>query len=161
MQTLLDACRSLPLLELAAGDVLISEGQPRTALYVLASGTLEVSFQGATVAAISEPGSVIGEIAFLLDLNHGAAVSAAHPSQVYVVSDVEDFLAADHHRVFEIARTLALRLNRLTAYVADVRAQYAHAGGHLELLNEVLAELTFGTEPIANPGSARDPDPLY
>lgn len=161
MQTLLDACRSLPLLELVAGDVLISEGQPRTALYVLASGTLDVSFQGATVAAISEPGAVIGEIAFLLDLNHGATVAAACPSQVHVVSDVADFLAVDSARVFEIARMLALRLNRLTAYVTDVRAQYAHAGGHLELLNEVLAELTFGTESPANPGSARDPEPLY
>lgn len=161
MQTLLAACRSLPVVELEAGDVLISEGQPRTALYVLASGSLEVERQGATVATISEPGSVIGEIAFLLEVDHAATVAAATASRVHVVSDVEGFLTTDGDRLLEVARTLALRLNRLTAYLSDVRAQYAHAGGHLELLEEVLSELTFGTEPPAEPGSVRDPEPPY
>ena len=161
MHPLLAACSELPLIDLAVGDTLLSEGQARTALYVLVSGTLEISVQGGRVAMVSEPGSVIGEIAFLLDIDHGATVTAASPSRLHVVADVDRFLRADTESLLEISRTLALRLNRLTGYLSDVRAQYAGAGGHFELVDEVLAELAFGTEAPATPGSARDPEPLY
>lgn len=161
MQALLAASRDLPSRHLPRGELLVEEGQARTALYVLASGSLVVSRQGVPVATITEPGSVIGEIAVLLDVAHGATVTAATPTTVHVVTDAHEFLAADHERLFDLARTLALRLDRLSGYLSDVRRQYAGAGGHLGLLDEVLAELTFGAEPPARPGSARDPDPLY
>lgn len=158
---MLAACRDLPVIELAPGDVLVREGQERTALFVLVDGTLEVSRQGSMLAAISEPGSVIGEIAVLLDLCHGATVTATSLVHVHVIHDADAFLASDHERLRAIACTLATRLNRLTSYLSDVRTHYASAGGHLALLDEVLAELSFGTEPPARPGSVRDPDPLY
>jgi CRP-like cAMP-binding protein len=161
VHALLSACDGLPTLHLAAGAPLLGEGQPRTALYVLASGSVDISVSGARVATVSEPGSVIGEFAFLLDIDHGATVTAASPTRVHVVDDVNLFLTEDTDRLLEITRTLALLLHRLSAYLSDVRAQYSDAGGHLELLDEVLAELTFGVEPPATAGSARDPEPLY
>jgi CRP/FNR family transcriptional regulator, cyclic AMP receptor protein len=161
MPSLLDACRDLPTKDLRAGEILVAEQQPRIGMFVVVSGVFEVSRLGSVVATISDPGAVIGEISVLLDTDHGATVTARTDARVHVISDVDNFLAADNQRLLEIARMLARRLNRLTGYLSDVRSQYAQAGGHLGLLEEVLSELTFGQHRPVEPGSERDPDPLY
>ena len=138
----------------------MSAGDRTGALYVLAAGSLEVTSQGARVAIVEEPGAVLGEISALLDVGHGATVTARSDAVVHVVDDPQAFLN-DPDNAFEVARTLAARLNRLVGYLGDVKAQYAAAGGHLELLDEILGELTFGSQAPVEPGSERDPDPLY
>ncbi len=132
-----------------------------TALFVVVSGSFVVTRGSSVVASVEEPGAVLGETAFLLGTAHRATVTATAPGVVHVVSDIEEFIGDDNERVLEIARILARRLDRLSTYLGDVRSQYSDAGGHLELLDEVLAELAFGQQPEADPGSARDPDPLY
>ena len=133
----------------------------RTALYVVGSGRFTVTRAGSVLATIDEPGAVVGEISALLDTTPTATVTATEPSTVKVVEDPLSILTSDNGALLEIARILAGRLSRMSGYLADVKAQYAGAGGHLGLLDEVLAELTYGEQPPAEPGSARDPDPLY
>lgn len=161
MSVMLEACRGLPIRELGVGEVLIAEGGRGGVIYVVESGSFEVARQGATVATISDRGTVLGEISFLLGGEHGATVTATNPARVYEVSDPGAFVAADAERLFEIARALARRLHRLTGYLSDVRSQYGAAVGHLGLLDEVLSELTFGEQATIEPGSERDPNPLY
>jgi len=148
-----------PVRPVAAGDVVVAEGERSGTLFVVGSGEFEVTRQGSTIARITEPGSVIGEGSVLLDTPHGATVTAATEGTVHVVSDVDAFLAGD--AALEVARMLAARLNRLVAYIADVKTQYGGAGGHLGMLDEILSELTFGAPPAAEPGSEREPDPYY
>lgn len=161
MAGLLATFDGFPDRQLTDGDVLIAEGEPVGALYVVERGRFAVTRGGSMLAAIDEPGAVIGEISALLDTTPTATVTATEPSIVKVVDDPLSFLASDAAALLEIARMLAGRLSRMSAYLTDVKAQYAGAGGHLELLDEVLAELTYGEQPPAEPGSARDPDPLY
>jgi CRP-like cAMP-binding protein len=161
MSALLRACQNLPTRELDVGDVLIREGQQQESLFVVASGTFAVSRGGSPVATIEDPGAVLGETAMLLGTTHGATVTATSTAVVHVVSDVEEFIADDNERLLEIARILARRLDRLSRYLGDVRAQNGGAGGHLQLLDEVLSELAFGQHQDLEPGSERDPDPLY
>ncbi len=161
MSALLHACRDLPTRELDVGEVLIHEGQQQESLFVVVSGRFAVSRQGSVVASIHEAGAVFGETAMLLGTTHGATVTATAPAVVHVVSDIEGFIADDSERLLEIARILARRLDRLSRYLVDVKAQYRDAGGHLELLDEVLSALAFGPNRELEPGSERDPNPRY
>lgn len=161
VNTMLDACAGMPVRDLDVGDVLIAEGGRSGSMFVLRSGSFAVTRAGGALASISDAGAVLGEVSFLIGGDHGATVTATSPSSVYEVSDPGSFVADDVDRLYEIARVLARRLHRLTGYLSDVRSQYGQAGGHLGLLDEVLSELTFGEQPTVEPGSERDPDPLY
>jgi CRP-like cAMP-binding protein len=161
MSNLLDRCTELPVREVTAGEVLISEGRPAQAMYVLIDGSFDVTNQGSRVATITEPGAVIGEISVLLDTAPGATVVAVEASKVHVVDEPLAFMVGDPAALLAVARTLAGRLDRLVGYLADVKAQYASAGGHMELLDGILAELAFGEQPAVDSGSDRDPDPYY
>lgn len=137
----------------------MAEGGRSGVMYVLVDGRLDVTRQGSLVSTVQEPGVVIGEIAVLLDIGHSATVTAVTPTRVHVVEDPLGFLAEDPAHLLEVTRALARRLNRLTGYLTDVKAQYAGLGGHLGLVDQVLAELTFGELPEVEPGSERDPEP--
>ncbi len=161
MSNLLERCTGLPVRDIAAGQVLVTEGEPAHAMFVLIDGALDVTHHGARVATITEPGAVIGEISVLLGTTPGATVTAVVASKVHVVDEPLAFMAGDPVALLEIARTLAARLDRLVGYLADVKLQYASAGGHLELLDGILAQLAVGEQPTVEPGSERDPDPYY
>jgi CRP-like cAMP-binding protein len=158
---MLDHAANYPVRSLAAGEVLVAEGRRTGALYVTRSGHFDVTRLGSKIARIAEPGSVIGEVSALLGADdHGATVTAVTEAEVHVIAVPDEFLALDGVSL-EVARMLAGRLNRLVTYLADVQAQYANAGGHLEMLDEILSELSFGAPPTADPGSEREPDPFY
>lgn len=161
MTGLLGRCTDLPMRALDAGEVLIVEGRRDGEMYVMVDGAFEVTKGGTRVGMIVDSGAVIGEISALLDTTPGATVTATAPSRVHVVDDPVAFMAADSAVLLDVSRTLAERLNRLVAYLADVKAQYAEAGGHLELLDAILAELTFGRVEAVESGSEREPDPYY
>lgn len=147
--------------ELAAGEDLVTEGRRTGRMYVVAEGSFDVTNGGSLIATITEPGTPIAEMSILLDTDHGATVTAATPAKVHVVDDAAEFLLTDREVLLEISRVLARRLNRLVGYLADVKAQYGDAEGHLGLVDEVLSQLTFGEQGTVEPGSERDPDPYY
>lgn len=161
MSTLLDRCSGYTVRHLAADEVVLVESRSNDTMYVVIDGAFEVTNQGTRVATITEPGAVIGEISVLLGTPPGATVTATEASRVHVIDQPLAFLAGDHEALLSVARTLATRLDRLVGYLADVKTQYASSGGHLGLLDGVLAELTFGEQPPVDPGSERDPDPYY
>ena len=158
---LLERCADRPVRRLAPGDELVRQGHGAHEMFVLVDGQLEVVRDGTTIAAITDPGVVVGEIAFLLGTEPGATVRAVDDTTVHVVDDPVSFMADDPAVIAEIARVLARRLDRLSAYLADVKAQYADAGGNLGLLDTVLSELAFGEQAPVEAGSERDPDPRY
>lgn len=161
MSVLLERCVGLPTREYAAGEVVMVEGERSGVMLVVAEGTFEVTRQGSVVTSITDRGAVLGEISVLLQTGHGATVTATSPAVVHVIDDPLGFVSADAEGALEIARILARRLDRLVGYLADVKAQYSESGGHLDLLDAVLSELTFGEQAPVEPGSERDPEPYY
>ena len=69
---------------LPAGTVLLREGQRADAVYLLASGFLDVSVGGAYVALV-RPGSVVGETGVLGHRPRGATVIAATDAVVFEI----------------------------------------------------------------------------
>ncbi|MDQ1705479.1 MAG: hypothetical protein QOF18_1845, partial [Frankiaceae bacterium] len=65
-ETILAAAADLPSVAVAAGTVVISEGDPLLQLLVLESGAVAVSREDVPVATIDQPGAVFGELSVLL-----------------------------------------------------------------------------------------------
>ena len=118
----------LALRTLRRGDVLMREGDPADALYVVVSGRFAVRREGRhdPVSEIG-PGQPVGEIAFLTGGARTATVSAMRDSLVLALSRAEfDALVAAHPGIWgTLTATLAHRLAATTARAVsgETRAQ--------------------------------------
>jgi CRP/FNR family cyclic AMP-dependent transcriptional regulator len=150
----------LPVVELRAGDALVSQGGPGGGVWILITGALQVFKGDVAVNTISKEGAVIGEMSVLLGTEHGATVVATEPSRLRYAHDGHAFLFSDPEITKLIAVGLAERLNFVSMYLADLKFQYGDASG-LNMVSEVLAHLAERQAVTPRPGSARDPDPEY
>lgn len=139
----------------------MQEGEPAGPLWILAEGEVAVRRGELVVAAISEPGTPFGEMSALLDRPASATVDARSDCTFRVADHAADWLAQHPEAVIAIARTLARRLDLVTGYLADLRNQYAGSAGGLGMIDDVISALVTHDRPRAEPGSERDPDPLY
>lgn len=160
MTDMLELCAHLPEVELAAGDVLIQDGGASGSIWVLVSGTLEVTKNGSVVNIIRHPGSSIGEVSVLLGSPFTATVTATESTRLRQAVDGKALLASDPAISHFVAVGLAERLDFVTTYLADLKNQYGNAPG-LSMVSDVLARLAQRQGPPARPGSAREPDPEY
>lgn len=140
MQDMLALSASLPVVELAPGDVVVREGGSSGGLWILVSGALQVRKGTVVVNTVTRPGALIGEIALLLDAANGATVEATEPSVLRHAVDGRALLASDPTISRLVAIGLAERLNFVTTYLADLKQQYGDAPG-LSMVNDVLAQL--------------------
>jgi len=159
MSSVLRACQGLPIQEVAAGDTVVAEGSPAGALYVLASGSVEVVKGDVQITTVAEPGAFFGEMSVLLGRPHTATVRALEPSTFHVVDAPLQFLHAHPASTFELARLLARRLHFVNSYLVDLKRQFQGSGDHLSMVDEVLETLVHHQEPEAAAGSERCPDP--
>jgi CRP/FNR family transcriptional regulator, cyclic AMP receptor protein len=141
MRELLALSEGLPVREVAPGEVLVREGEHSGALFVLERGALTVARAGITIAVISTPGSLVGEIAVLVGGDHSATVTATIPSAVRVAEDGEAFLRSSPEVTLLVAKEVAQRLQGLVGYVVELKVQYDDGPG-LEVMDELLARLS-------------------
>ncbi len=149
----------LPGRDLASGQVLFGQGEDdERSVAILVEGALRVEVDGVELAEITVPGAFVGEIGALLGGARTATVVATAPTIVRVIGDPETFFRDDPNLGLELSRQLAGRLQRLLAYLGDVRAQYADAEGHLSVLDSVLGKIASRPAVDLEPGSDRDAD---
>ena len=154
-------CAGLPEIVVAKGECLIEESIRTDRLYVLKSGVFEVVRDGVRVVAIDEPGLLPRR-----DLR--SARSAAHrqrrraggqrrPRDRRRVGLGQD-PAGDHvcDRAADGATAAAV-----TAYLVDIKRQYADTNTHLALMDQVLGHLIAMQPSAVEPGSERDDVPDY
>ena len=84
--------QQLVRIEVPAGDVLIREGDEGDRFYVIESGQMTATFEGAVLRQMG-PGDPFGEIALLRDVPRTATVTADEPTVVLAL-DRADFLDA-------------------------------------------------------------------
>ena len=129
------------------------------ALLTLTAGLPQRSLAaGEVVYRHRVPGSVVGEIGALLHQPRSAPVRAAEASVVREIGDPDEFFAANPKVGLEVARRLAARLSRLTAYVADVQRQFEDHDDHLGVFGELLNRIADRPPVDIEPGSDRSPD---
>jgi hypothetical protein len=150
----------LPEITLAAGDVVVHEGDTGGSVWVLVDGALEVRKSGVSINTITHPGSLIGEVSVLLGSRAKATVVATGPCRLRHAADGKAFLSSDSAITTLVAAGLAERLDFVNTYLADLKQQYGDAPG-LAMVSDVLSKLSQRTGPTARPGSAREPNPEY
>jgi CRP-like cAMP-binding protein len=155
---LLELSSDHPETTVADGEVLIAEGQPPSAMYVLVRGELVIEHDDVPFARVDNPGSVFGEMSALLDRPATATVRAVGDVAVRRIDDPAAFLAAQPGAALAVLRTTASRLDGMTRYLVDVKRQFADASGHLGMVDAILDQLLHHQGPRPITGSARDPE---
>ena len=141
--------------------MLIVDGEPVDALYVLLEGALRIEKGGVPIATVTEPGTCVGEMSLLLGISATADVVASET--VGRGGDRERRVDARRRAglAVALARLLATRLHVMTSYLADIKLQYADHEGGLGMVDVVLGSLMRGSGTRSRLGSERDPDPEY
>ena len=117
---------------------------------MLVSGSLGVMKGNTKVNTIDQPGSLVGEMAILLDDRASATTSIlAHAEQGGV------FLRSNAEVTTLVAVGLAERLRFVTMYLADLKHHYGDAPG-IAMVGDVLTRLACRQGPPSRPGSARE-----
>jgi CRP-like cAMP-binding protein len=78
------------------GETIVMEGEPSDGWYVLLSGRVGVFKKDFSVAVISRPGTVIGELGFILDIPRTATLIAQEPTLLLHVHISVDELIANY-----------------------------------------------------------------
>jgi CRP/FNR family transcriptional regulator, cyclic AMP receptor protein len=144
-----------------AGETIIGIGDADPALFVLVSGELEVRRDGATLAHLSEPGAIVGELSLLLGTPASADVVAVESSVVRRVDDAAQLFREVPEFGQHLAITLAGRLHRVTTFLGDLQEQFADRPGTLGLVPTVLKGLLSQDQRDVDLGSDREPDSPY
>jgi CRP-like cAMP-binding protein len=158
---LLTHCADLPRRTVPAGSLVIEQGTPGGAVLVLLEGRVAIERDGARLAVLDSPGALLGEMSTVLDRPSSATVRALSDVILLEAVDGAAFLTEHPEVLFEVARTLATRLDNLTGHLVDVKRQYGGTDSHLGMLDEVLSTLMHHPSRPVSPGSARLPDPDY
>jgi CRP/FNR family transcriptional regulator, cyclic AMP receptor protein len=161
MDDVVTLCDGLPSRTFEAGERLLTEGAAGGTVFVLVTGRVEVRRGGVPITSVSEPGAFLGEISALLGTPTSADVEATEPTEVLVIEHAAASIAERPELTLAIARLLARRLQAVTSYLGDLRRQYADQGGHLSMMDTVLAELTSARPQEVEAGSERDDLPGY
>ena len=161
MDHLLALTEGLPERSLAAGDVLLHQGDEPRDFFVLVTGRLMVRRGDEDFVVIDAPGACVGEMAVLLGRTHTATVLATEPSVLRVIADARATLHDDPPVLHAVASLLARRLDLVNQYLADLQQQYRDVDGGLGLVGDVLLDLATHPGDDFEPGSDREPDPLY
>ncbi|RYE88540.1 MAG: Crp/Fnr family transcriptional regulator [Hyphomicrobiales bacterium] len=137
---ILEAVQHYPVTVVGPRGVLVQEGQQTGKLYVLKAGDLEIVRDGSLVASIGEAGAIIGEMSVLLDQPHSATVRSRMGAEVYAISDPNAFLDANPGVARQIAGLIAVRLQKTTALLVDMRQQAKEREDHV-MFDKIFALL--------------------
>ena len=137
---ILEAVQNYPVTVIGPRGVLVQEGQKTGKLYVLKSGDLEIVRDGSLVASIGEAGAIVGEMSVLLDQPHTATVRSRMGAEVHTIADPDAFLDANPSIARQIAGLLAVRLQKTTALLVDMRQQAKEREDHV-MFDKIFALL--------------------
>jgi len=154
-------CSDLPELLVGKGATLIEEGVRSDRLYVVKRGSFEIVREGVRLVVVREPGSFLGEMSAVLGSPPTASVVAVEDSVVHVLDDASNAVRTQPELTHAVARLLARRLAAVTAYLADIKRQYADSNTHLALMDQVLGNLISASPTDERTGSERDDVPDY
>jgi CRP/FNR family transcriptional regulator, cyclic AMP receptor protein len=155
---LLALAEGLPTRTVPAGDVLMAEGSGPGPMYVLVSGAAAIERDGVAFARILHPGAVFGEMSVVLDRPATATVRAQTDLVVHEIADPQAFFRERPDAALAVLRMTAERLDGMTRYLVDVKAQFAQTSGHLGMVDQILDVLVHHQAPAGRTGSVRDPE---
>ena len=142
MASILALVTGQPTRTLSPGEALIEAGEAGGELYVLEHGRLVVERDAVTLATITEPGALIGEMSVLLGVDHSATVRADAASTVRVIEDAVSFLERTPLMALHVATLACERLDRTSALVVQLRKEADEKADDQGVLGRIFGALT-------------------
>ena len=148
---------TLPISTYEPGEMVIAAGATTGKLLLLRQGVVEVARDGTQIARVSEPGSVFGELAVLLDRPHTADVRAVERSE-FSIADAATLLT-DPAATLYIAAILAARLDAANVALIEVKRQLEIGKPRAAIAQTVdkIADLLAGGGNLVYSGYPYDP----
>jgi len=104
---------------------IFEEGAKTGVIVILIEGEIEVIKNGISVAVLSEPGTIIGELSVLQDCPHTATCRAQGDIKVYSFTNGKEFLLSNVNILWLASRDLAKKLQLtttcLTGFSKDIQ----------------------------------------
>ncbi len=125
MASLLELTGNQPSRSLTDGEILISQGEHGGDLFVLEKGKIMIERDGVSLATLSIPGSVVGEISVLTGSNSSATVKAVGNAKVRVIRDAAKVLEVDPQLTMRLAALVASRLEATSSELVGLSREVA------------------------------------
>jgi serine/threonine protein kinase len=135
-----DAVARLERIVLERNEILFYEEDNSREAYLLVRGEIEVLKAGRQIAKISEPGSFLGEMSTLLNVNRTATVRALRTSLLLKITEetFQDFLRSAPQLAEKLARDLARRLQETSDRLRDAQSRLASIKEYHHFMHEEL-----------------------
>jgi CRP-like cAMP-binding protein len=141
MTSLVELIADQPTRTLQAGDILMTEGESGGDLHVLLLGELAVERGGVTIATLSNPGTMVGEMSVLLGRPATATVRAAREARVRTLKNAQKALEADAVLAMRVAALVAARLDATSAVLVELSHEHGGKAHEKSLLARVMSTL--------------------
>ncbi len=142
MTNLLELTGHQPSRSLADGEILIVQGEHGGDLFILEKGKLTIERDGVTLATVSIPGSVIGEISVLTGTSSSATARALGNARVRVIRDAALVLEQEPQLTLRLAGLVASRLEATSSELVALSRDVS-----LKSKRNVLARLAAALHP--------------
>ncbi len=142
MTNLLELTGHQPSRSLADGEILIVQGEHGGDLFILEKGKLTIERDGVTLATVSIPGSVIGEISVLTGTSSSATARALGNARVRVIRDAARVLEQEPQLTLRLAGLVASRLEATSSELVALSRDVS-----LKSKRNVLARLAAALHP--------------
>jgi CRP-like cAMP-binding protein len=126
---------------------IIEEGTKTGAIFILIEGRIEIIKNGSSVAILSEPGTVIGEISLLQDCPHTATCRSLGKVKMYSIMNGKEFLLNNINIFWIISRGLANKLQLTTSCLASFSSDVQNyskfeLNRQLDFVDEVIGSVS-------------------
>jgi len=148
MTSLLALTATRPTRTLADDEVLLVQGEGGGDLFILLSGKLIVVRDGVSIATISQPGTLVGEMSVLLGIRNSATVRAERETKVRVIRDANTLLESEPGLARRVAALVAGRLDATSALLVEL-AKHNKGKSEQGILSRILSTLY---SPVAGEG---------
>jgi CRP/FNR family transcriptional regulator, cyclic AMP receptor protein len=138
VRDLLDAC---PIVAFAEGELILRQGTVGERMLFLKEGAVDIVRDEVTLARVTEPGAVLGDMAAILGRPHSADARAATPSRCHVIDDAARLLRIEPMLALYVMTVLASRLDAVNGLLIEARARLGDAGPQRGFLAETLDSL--------------------
>lgn len=103
----------LPEVSFKEGDKVLTQGETSNTVYILKSGSVAISADGAEICRIDDPMSIFGEISALVNVPHTATVSVVSKARFYMIENLDGYITKNPEIANDLTRVLAERLVRM------------------------------------------------
>jgi CRP/FNR family transcriptional regulator, cyclic AMP receptor protein len=117
--SLLPYCADIPTVSVPEGEILIEQGAPAMAIYILVEGAVAIDRDDVVFSEVDYPGAVLGEMATVMRRRATATVRTTAPSVFHVANDPEGFLRRPDVAL-AVLRLTANRLEAMTRFLTGL-----------------------------------------